>query len=87
MRLIDADEIPMRTSHVMDMQDLYLPAHFLEWVIDECPTIDAEQVVRCKDCKWCVDDWNGSIPQFSCDLTDSGVFPNSFCSYAERIEQ
>lgn len=41
MRLIDADDALRKMESVMDMQELYLPIHFKEWVIDECPTIDA----------------------------------------------
>ena len=41
MRLIDADDAIRKMESVMDMQELYLPVHFKEWVIDECPTVDA----------------------------------------------
>ena len=50
MRLIDADDAIRKMENTMDMQELYLPIHFKEWVIDECPTIDAVPVVRCRDC-------------------------------------
>lgn len=50
MRLIDADALIEKMPTVMDMQELYLPIHFKEWLIDEAPTIDAVEVVRCKDC-------------------------------------
>ena len=51
--------------------------------IDTAPTIDAVEVVRCKDCKWrnwetngcnrnpCVEPW----------------FENDFCSYGERKDK
>lgn len=42
MRLIDADEILETMRSNMDMQELYLPTHFLDLVIDEMPTIDAK---------------------------------------------
>lgn len=44
MRLIDADKVLEYLAISMDMQDLYLPAHFLEFVIDEMPTEDAVPV-------------------------------------------
>lgn len=44
MRLIDADELPVKT----DWHKQYV----LYTAIDEAPTIDAAPVVRCKDCKW-----------------------------------
>ena len=49
MRLIDADALK-KELHTWDMQDLYLPVHF-EDMIDDAPTVDAVQVVRCKDCE------------------------------------
>ena len=39
MRLIDADELPLD----IERED-----------IDDAPTVDAVEVVRCKDCKWYV---------------------------------
>ena len=41
MRLIDADALIKRIPSVMDMQDVYLPIHFKELLIDEAPTVDA----------------------------------------------
>lgn len=42
-RLIDADKVLDFMRDTFDMQDLYLPIHFKELVIDEIPTIvDAE---------------------------------------------
>lgn len=52
MRLIDSDALIKKMPTEMDMQELYLPIHFKEWLIDEAPTIDAVPVVRCKDCRW-----------------------------------
>ena len=45
MRLIDADRAEEILSG-QDEQDLYLPVHFKELVLDECPTVDAEPVRR-----------------------------------------
>ena len=42
-RLIDADKVLDFMRDTFDMQELYLPIHFKELVIDEIPTIvDAE---------------------------------------------
>ena len=49
-RLIDADKLKRYIPTRMDMQDLYLPVHF-KTLIDEQPTVDAVEVVRCRDCK------------------------------------
>ena len=58
----------------------------LERSLVDLPTID---IVECKDCVHCADDWNGNQPQFTCELgmcTES-VYPNDFCSAGERIEE
>lgn len=41
MRLIDADAFIEEARRKVDMQDLYLPVHIKELVIDEMPTVDA----------------------------------------------
>ena len=38
MRLIDADAVLDMMNSQMDMQELYLPIHFKELVIDQLPT-------------------------------------------------
>lgn len=40
MRLIDADKVREKMKNTFDMQELYLPTHFMELVIDEVPTVD-----------------------------------------------
>lgn len=52
--------------------------------IQALPSADVVEVVRCKDCIHCADDWNGNQPMFTCELSRCGesVLPNDFCSYA-----
>ena len=47
---------------------------------------EIKELVRCKDCVHCADDWNGNQPMFTCELGMCGesVQPNDFCSYGER---
>ena len=46
MRLIDADKLIEDMRNKWDMQDLYLPIHFKELLIDEQPTeFDVDKVV------------------------------------------
>ena len=44
-----------------------------------------EEVVRCRDCKWCVD----RVTRHYCDL-NAGYFPNvmldDFCAWGERTD-
>ena len=41
MRLIDADSLKERIKRTFDMQDLYLPIHFMD-LIDEEETIEPD---------------------------------------------
>ena len=79
MRLIDADDAIRKMESAMDMQELYLPIHFKEMVIDDAPTVDAVEVVRCKDCKYFVSDMERCV-----DGEEHSTSPDEFCSWAER---
>ena len=47
MRLIDADKVFEFMKSKIDMQDVYLPIHFMDMVIDEMPTAyDVDKVVE-----------------------------------------
>ncbi len=45
MRLIDADAFLEEARNKLDMQDMYLPIHIKELVIDEMPTIEVALIV------------------------------------------
>lgn len=46
MRLIDADKLIENMKEIWDMQDLYLPIHFKEFLVDKQPTaFDVDKVV------------------------------------------
>ena len=63
-RLIDANEARKHSTH-----DII--THFL----DRCPTVDAVEVVRCKDCKEIA----------SCRIREVGFFTeDGYCQYGER---
>ncbi len=53
-------------------------------IVDEAPTVDAVEVVRCKDCKYWDEDRrcngrkNGLVMEYTWD--------DDFCSYGERRE-
>ena len=48
--------------------------------IDDCPTVDAVEVVLCENCK----EYNEKIGK--CDLWLYGFEPDDFCSYGNRRE-
>ena len=101
MRLIDADALKTKAIKCETFK-LYDAPVFLKAVgtkeIDRTPTIDAVEVVRCKDCKYQRKVWIedkrykfGGFFCVSCDRNDD-IFvshtvdgdDNDFCSYGER---
>ena len=53
-------------------------------VLEDMPTVDAVEVVRCRECKYHRDT---SITEYEhCCLIDKTVRYNDFCSYGERKE-
>ena len=69
MRLIDADALLEK----MKKTSRYFNVVF---DIESTPTVDAVEVVRCKDCKWYKCD--------GCFFSTSEVEENDFCSYGEK---
>ena len=45
MRLIDADKLPKYTGYALSADEVAM-------AVQNAPTIDAVEVVRCKECKW-----------------------------------
>ena len=57
--------------------------------IENAQTADVVEVVRCKDCKWClVENWDGEI-LYGCDCGAgmNDISPDDFCSYGERKDK
>ena len=94
-RLIDADAL---YSEIEDEYDLYYgeivtnPRRFAE-MVEEAPTVDAMEVVRCRDCKhW--HQHSGKDSGKPVGYGDCGnpcgingiAYEDSFCSYGERKE-
>ena len=75
MRLIDADELMKLCDIMVEKYNIQQSTWSQFKAMVECmPTIDAVQVVRCKDCKW----------YRYCNLPFSG---DEFCSDGERKEE
>ena len=88
MRLIDAD------AFLKDILTAGIGKTIIEYsesdigyMIRRRPTIDAVEVVRCKDCKYWQDN-NDGYPHEECRW-EHGETPdaNDFCSYGERREE
>ena len=83
MRLIDADALEERWDG-------------LGYILEQTPAVDAVEVVRCKDCKWCVNkDEVSKCGQCVCINRDvfsdspndfEVVYFDDYCSYGGRIE-
>lgn len=73
MRLIDGDDLWERLDNEpwfdnADRDEIALP------IVSAAPTVDAEVVVRCKDCR--------KFKTYACRMVASGY--DDFCSYGER---
>lgn len=76
MRLIDADV----ASRWMEQNEAYMDAEILRAI----PTVDAVPVVRCKDCKYAQNDYDGFSTTVGCNMLKCATGWHSFCSYGER---
>ena len=86
-RLIDADEALLRNDKMKNRSDVF--RSYAKVVIDGTPTIDAVEVVRCKDCKhyaqFLQDNKECRCTIFSgCYDRPYPTEPDDFCSYGER---
>lgn len=86
MRLIDAD----RAKDIAEtcFGDIFLLTA-VKLLLDKSPTVDAVEVVRCKDCKHYDNSegiqWCHLNSKFAKHGTDWHSFPeDGFCSYGER---
>ena len=78
-RLIDADaflEKMKRTSRYFDVV----------FDVEEMPTVDAVEVVRCQECKYRFG--NNGHSKNGCPIIDANIWmdDDDFCSYGERKE-
>lgn len=81
--LIDADKLGMYFADVQLANrgwrdDVCELLDDVMYALEESPTIDAVEVVRCKDCKY----WNNG-DCYRLELSR----PDDFCSYGERKEE
>ena len=85
MRMIDAD----RAMEIVRDQGIAHPnayhlTNYATLILREAPTVDAVEVVRCRDCKYHEDT---SITEYEhCCLIGKTVRYNFFCYYGERKE-
>ena len=85
MRLIDADELKLDLKWLEE----YDPPvyHDVASMIDEMATVDAVEVVRCKDCKKYIPCQKLPIGTSKwCDLFDRATCEMNYCGWGERRE-
>ena len=84
-RLIDADEIPFAETTLVHTGEkiVWIGKHS----IDAMPTVDAVQVVRCRDCKNNPDLKTRTKNMLWCRKWQKEVRKTDFCSYGERKEE
>lgn len=86
-RMIDADNlIPMMkyatTDNEIGVFQIRIGFDTIKGVIDDAPTIDAVEVVRCKDCEYAVgQSFEGYL---HCDVLKILIDETGYCSYGVR---
>nr|DAD58515.1 MAG TPA: rubredoxin-like iron binding domain containing a [Caudoviricetes sp.] len=92
MRLIDGDALIEKFNEKTDLAECLVDARAakrfatfcaLADAVEEMPTVDAEVVVRCKDCEYSYDE----ISYLCCShgvCVDCEVPPNFYCAYGKR---
>ena len=86
MRLIDADALGVgRCSRNLLPADYCAGWNGMVRLLEKAPTVDAVEVVRCRDCKHYKPD------EYECGCDFAGGLPyvkaDDFCSYGERKEE
>ena len=83
MDLIDREKIGLTDLEILLCDGDYKAAlEMLTNKIDDAPRIDAEPVIRCKDCKYYeVDAW------YICELLDHHFKGDDYCSKGKRKEE
>ena len=81
MRIIDADALQKSLARLWYDSEITFSGVAVSELINNAPTVDAVQVVRCKDCKHYEDGMMGY-----CWETQRGVAEDFFCAYGERGE-
>lgn len=83
-RMIDANEIEELFYKQIEYGATDLKNAFDD-ALQDAPTVDAVEVVRCKDCKyWNVHPINGKLSIGKCLKLSRVMGDTSFCSYGER---
>ena len=84
MRLIDADRaIEIVRDQGIAHPNAYHLTNYATLILREAPTLDAVEVVRCRECKHC-DPENHHCDHHMGTAAPLKRKPDDFCSYGER---
>ena len=84
-RLVDADEL----KHDLEWLECDTPVYLdVMSTIDERTTVDAVEVVRCKDClnSWVIPKEMRNVGEYRCEFLYAEMYGDDYCSYGERRE-
>lgn len=90
MRLIDADanvETMKKCVANPENEQALLCYRFAQRILEEAPTVDAVQVVRCDDCRWYDKSTVSGTYEpiaYKCKLHHRFTLGNMFCSDGEK---
>lgn len=90
MRLIDADALKDKCYITVNGTTISKNNYVMFYEIDEAPTIDAVEVVRCKDCKhrYYADNRVPHERTWVCEhFINEEITDNDFCSFGERSKK
>ena len=81
-RYIDADKLKQHYAYWESSKYDYMQEEkkLFDDIVDQQPTVDAVEVVRCKDCKY----YDNVIKDDHCFLQCAG--DDDYCSYGERTD-
>lgn len=92
MRLIDADALKDKCYITVNGTTIGRNNYVMFHEIDEAPTIDAVEVVRCEDCKYDSEDYPKDIfpdvteETYSCERSTYSHDKDFYCKYGKRKE-
>ena len=92
-RLISADALKDFTTNINSIWNIIKDSsgRGLDEIIDSLPTIEAEPVIHCKDCKYYEAKQKGKpwkVSREYCGRTITlNMNPNDFCSRGERMDE
>ena len=81
MRLIDADKLKQHYAYWESSKYDYMQEEkkLFDDIVDQQPTVDAVEVVRCKDCKY----YAGEGMYCACDIIVH--YDHFYCYWGERV--